>query len=113
MDKYYFIEVQRFLSVNNMGLDLGRYVEDKYNHAVIHADCMYDIKADITAKMEELQEKYTRCRPFDFRHSIYKDRIRGDHEDISIAANRELGKYVLFLRTTVVNKLNLETSWNL
>ena len=58
MDKYYFIEVQRFLSVNNMGLDLGRYVEDKYNHAVIHADCMYDIKADITAKMEELQNKY-------------------------------------------------------
>ena len=113
MDKYYFIEVQRFLSVNNMGLDLGRYVEDKYNHAVIHANCMYGIKADITAKMEELQEKYTRCRPFDFRHSIYKDRIRGDHEDISIAANRELDKYVLFLRTTVVKKLNLETSWNL
>ena len=113
MDKYYFIDVQRFLSVNNMGLELGKYVEDKYNHAVIHANCMYDIEADITAKMKELEEKYPKCRPFDYRSDMYEDKIRGDHETISVAANRELEKYVLFLRTTVVRKLNLETSWNL
>ncbi len=111
MDKYYFIEVQTYSSVNNMGLELGNYVYRKYNHAVIHANCMNDIKADINSKSEKLQEKYPRCRPFEFKIDIYKDNVNGEHETITVAANREKEKYVLILRTTVVRKLNLETCW--
>lgn len=110
MDKYYFIEVQTYQSVNNMGLELGRYVEEEYNHKVVHANQMYDIKADITAKMDELQEKFPRSRAFDFRSDIYDDKIDGEHEIISVAANRDIDKYVLILRTTVIRNKSIEPS---
>lgn len=106
MDKYYFIEVQTYQSVNNMGLELGRYVEEEYNHKVVHANQMYDIKADITAKMDELQEKFPRSRALDFR----SDKINEEHGEMSVAANRAIDKYVLILRTTVIRNKSIEPS---
>lgn len=58
MDKWFFIEVQTYQSVNKMGLELGKYVEKRYDQTVVHKDCIDDISADIKQKMEELQEKY-------------------------------------------------------
>ena len=50
MDKWYYIEVQTYQSVNKMGLELGHYVEKKYDHTVVHKDCIPDIYDDIKAK---------------------------------------------------------------
>lgn len=61
MDTWLFIEVQTYQSVNKMGLELGKYVEKRYDQTVVHKDCIDDISADIKKKMEELQEKYPRC----------------------------------------------------
>ena len=40
MDKWFFIEVQTYQSVNKMGLELGHYVEEMYDHTVVHKDCI-------------------------------------------------------------------------
>lgn len=74
MDKWFYIEVQTYQSVNKMGLELGHYVEKKYDHTVVHKDCIPDIYDDIKAKKEELEEKYPRSRPFKYEKREYKDR---------------------------------------
>ena len=56
MDKWFFIEVQTYQSVNKMGLELGHYVEKKYDHTVVHKDCIPDIYYDIKTKKEELED---------------------------------------------------------
>ena len=74
MDKWFFIEVQTYQSVNKMGLELGHYVEKKYDHTVVHKDCIPDIYDGIKAKKEELEEKYPRSRPSNSkRESIRTD----------------------------------------
>lgn len=109
MDTWLFIEVQTYQSVNKMGLELGKYVEKRYDQAVVHKDCIYDISADIKQKMEELQEKYPRCRPFKFEKGVYVDRYQEKIIDLSAKPDNPYNdNYVFILRTKFVRKMNLE-----
>ena len=111
MDRWFFIEVQTYRSVNKMGLELGEYVYERYDQSVVHQDCMSDIAADIQAKMEELQEKYPRCREFLFEHRGYTDKYGVTTDDISVKPNSQFNdNYVFILNTKYIRKLNLETS---
>lgn len=112
MDKFYFIEVMAYQSVNKMGLELGEYVKKRYDKAVVHANCIYGIKADIEQKIQELQEKHPRCRPFELIVSE-RDNIYGEtYKDISVAANKSIDSYVCILNVQVVRRMNLEYQLN-
>ena len=118
MDKWLYIEVQAYLSVNinKMGLELGHYVEEKYDHVVVHKDCIPDIYNDIKAKKEELEEKYPRSRPFIYEKREYKDSwqetfLKISAKPDSICTYKD--NYVFILRATSIRKMNLETSLNI
>lgn len=64
MKRHYFIMVRPYLSVSKMGLELGEYVDRKYNHVVVSADDFEKVKDDIREKMKELKEKYPRSKSF-------------------------------------------------
>lgn len=108
MDKYYFISVMAYQSVNNMGLELNKYVVGRYDQAVVHANCIYGIKADIEQKMGELQEKYPRCRPFELIITERKDKYGEPYSDIHVTANKDIDKHVFVMNVSVVRHLNLE-----
>lgn len=111
MDKWFFIEVQTYMSVNNMGRELGQYVYDKYDQAVVHKDCLCDISCDIEEKMTELEEKYPRCKKFKYDIREYEDRYHETVTDISVKPNNVYNdNYVFILRTKIVRKMNLETT---
>lgn len=111
MDKYYFIEVQTYQSVNKMGLELGQYVENKYDTAVVHKDCIDEISADIKQKMSELEGKYPRSRPFRFDTYRYKDRWQNGNCELSAKPDSTYNdNYVFVLRAKCARKMNLETS---
>lgn len=108
MDKWFFIEVQTYQSVNKMGLELGEYVEKRYDHTVVHKNCIDDISADIKQKMEELQEKYPRCRPFKLEKGVHVDRYQEIIIDLSAKPDNPYNdNYVFILRTKFVRKMNL------
>ena len=114
MDRFFFIEVQTYKSVNKMGLELGEYVYDRYDQTVVHQDCMYDIASDIKKKMEELHEKYPRCKELIFEHSGYTDKYNVTTDDISVKpGNQYNDNYVFILRSKYIRKMNLETSLNI
>ena len=108
MDKYYFISVMAYQSVNNMGLELNKYVVGRYDQAVVHANCIYGIKADIEQKMVELQEKYPRSRPFKLIVNDRKDKYGEPFSDIHVTANKDIDKHVFVMNVSVVRHLNLE-----
>ena len=109
MDKWFFVEVQTYMSVNNMGRELGQYVYDKYNQAVVHKDCLIGISNDIKEKMSELEEKYPRCKKFKFEIREYQDRYKETVTDISVRPDNSYNdNYVFILRTKYVRKMNLE-----
>ena len=58
------LNVTIYKGVNNMGLELWKYVEDKYSHVVVHKNDLEAIIKDVQAKARELEEKYPRSRPF-------------------------------------------------
>lgn len=108
MDKYYFISVMAYQYVNNMGHELGKYVFERYDQAVVHANCIYDIKSDIEQKMGELQEKYPRSRPFELITTERKDKYGEPYLGIHVTSNRDIYKYVFVMDVSVVRHLNLE-----
>lgn len=108
MDKYYFISVMAYQSVNNMGLELNKYVVERYDQAVVHANCIYGIKADIEQKMGELQEKYPRSRPFKLIVNDRKDKYGESYIDLYVTANKDIDKHVFVMNVSVVRHLNLE-----
>lgn len=108
MDKYYFISVMAYQSVNNMGLELNKYVVDRYDQAVVHANCINDIKADIEQKMQELQEKYPRSRPFKLIVNDRKDKYGESYKDLYVTANKDIDKHIFVMNVSVVRNLNLE-----
>ena len=106
MDKWFYIEVQAYQSVNKMGLELGHYVEKKYDHTVVHKDCIPDI-----SKKEELEEKYPRSRPFKYEKREYVDRWQETVPEISAKPDSTYNdNYIFILRTSSIRKMNLETS---
>lgn len=105
---YYFIEVQTYKSVNNMGLELGQYVYDKFDRIVVHEGCIDDIVDEIKEKMKELEGKYPKCRPFKFGCRIYTDRYHETEYDISAKPDsRYNDNYIFVLRTTSIRRVNL------
>ena len=114
MDKWFFIEVQTYGAINNMGLELGDYVYDKYNQTVVHQDCFSEIAADIHAKMQELQEKHPRCKAFKFKHIVFTDKYGVRADDLAVKKDDPYyDNYVFILRSKYIRKMNLETSLNL
>lgn len=110
MDRWFFIEVQTYSSVNKMGLELGRYVFERYDQVVVHKDRMEDIEADIKKKIEELQLKYPRCKAFKYQKRLYIDRYSVNQEEISAKLdNQGDDRYIFFLRTKLVRNKNIET----
>ena len=110
MDKWYFIEVQTYQSVNNMGKELGLYVNDRYDQTVVHKDCMGDVSADIEQKMQELEEKYPRCKKFKYEIREYKDRYETVIDISAKPDNIYNDNYVFILRTRTIRKMNLENN---
>lgn len=114
MDRYYFIEVQAYKSVNNMGLELGQYVYDRFNWMAVHEGCIDDIVNEIKEKMEELEGKYPKCRPFKFNQRIYTDLYHETEYDISAKPDSQYNdNYIFILRTTLIRKMNLELTLNI
>ena len=112
MDKWYFLEVQTYLSVNNMGRELGQYVYEKYDQMVVHKDCIDEIEADIKSKMEELTGKYPRCKPFKYNLRRYRDRYQEEVPEISVKPDNPYNdNYVFVLGVKYIRKMNLENSW--
>ncbi len=74
MAKNYFVTVRTYQSVNNMGLELGRYVEGKYDKVVVPAEDFGKVSVDIMEKMKELEKKYPRSRPFRMETVTVTDR---------------------------------------
>lgn len=79
MAKNYFVTVRTYQSVNNMGLELGRYVEDKYDKVVMPAEDFGKVIADILEKMKELEKKYPRSRAFKLETLTLCDRTHGQN----------------------------------
>lgn len=96
-----------------MGKELGQYVFEKYDQSVVHVNCIFDIAADIKEKMQELSEKYPKCRPFKYEFVPHRDRYREYAPDISVKPENKFNdNYVFILRTKSIRKMNLETSLN-
>ena len=112
MDKYYYISVMAYQSVNNMGLELNKYVVKRYDQAVVHANCINDIKADIEQKMGELQEKYPMSRPFELIVNERKDKYGESYKDLYVTANKDIDKHIFIMNVSVVRHLNLEYNLN-
>lgn len=74
MTSYLFLEVNTYLSVNRMGLELGKYVADKYDQTIINKKNFESVLEDILQKKKELETKYPRCRPFIEHHYHGSDR---------------------------------------
>lgn len=106
MDRCFYIEVKTYSSTNNMGRELGQYVNEEYDHTVIHQDKMCDIAADIKNKMEELQKKYPKCKAFEFEHNGYSDRYGVTCDRITVKpSNKYNDNYVFVLEASFVRKL--------
>lgn len=107
MDRHFFISVYACKS-NRMGEELGSYVVEKYHHMVIHEDDIYDIKADIQAKMQVLEEKYKRCKPFRIRFCGYPDRYKVECPHIIVLPDYDTDKTVLSISTEYIRNDILE-----
>lgn len=79
MAKNYFVTVRTYQSVNNMGLELGRYVEGKYDKVVVPAEDFGKVSVDIMEKMKELEKKYPRSRAFKMETLTLYDRSHGQN----------------------------------
>jgi hypothetical protein len=58
--------------------------------------------------MNELQEKYPRCRPFELIFSERKDKYGESHKDLYVTANKDIDKHIFVMNVSVVRHLNLE-----
>lgn len=103
MSRCYFVSVRTYQSVNNMGLELGRYVEEKYHLTLAPVDKFKEVIADIKAKMRELEEKFPKSRPFKMEVIRFTDRYGQMNENIYVSPQGK-GSYtnVFVLETSAV-----------
>lgn len=107
MDKHYFISVVTYKS-NSMGNELNTYVYEKYNHVVVSADNIYNIKYDIQMKMMKLEEQNKRCRPFLFDY-IENRGIYGEIEPhFTVESETGTGKITLHVHFTYIRNAILK-----
>lgn len=101
-----FITVRTYSSVNNMGKELGAYVENMYDQALVPTDAFPAVTADIKAKMKELEAKYPRSKPFELETISFTDKYGHTHENIYVTPqNRYNDNHVFCLDTASVRVL--------
>lgn len=102
MAKNYFVTVRTYQSVNNMGLELGRYVERKYDKVVVPAEDFDKVKADIMEKMKYLEKEYPRSRPFKMETISYVDRYQQSAPSIYVTPQSNYNDNHIFILDTDV-----------
>lgn len=102
MEKNYFMTVRTYQSVNNMGLELGHYVEKKYNNVVVSAEDFGKVTADIMEKMKELEKKYPRSRAFKMETLNSKDRYQQNAPSIYVTPQSKYNDNHVFILDTAV-----------
>lgn len=102
MAKNYFVTVRTYQSVNNMGLELGRYVEKKYYNVVVSAEDFGKVIADIMEKMKELERKYPRSRAFRMETLSHKDRYQQDTPSLYVTPQSKYNDNHIFVLDTAV-----------
>ncbi len=107
MDRHFFISVWTYKS-NRMGEELISYVVNKYHHTVVHKDDFFDIKADIQAKIQELEEKYKRCKPLCIYSNKFSDCYGVDSPHIVVRPDTDTDKVVFRLNSIYVRNDILE-----
>ena len=116
MEKNYFIEVRTYKSTNKMGLELGEFVEQEFNHKVIDEENFESVVINtIKEKMAILESKYPRCKPFRYVQYNHSDLYKKESPNIYVKPESTFNDNVIFsLDTTVIrNKVNVESFLNL
>lgn len=109
--KNYFMEVRTYKSTNKMGIELGDFVEQTFNHKVIDGEFFESVVINtIKEKMAILEKKYPRCRPFRCVEYKHKDLYRNESPKIYVKPDSSYNDNIVFnLDTTVIrNKVNVE-----
>lgn len=109
MEKNYFMTVRTYQSVNNMGLELGHYVERKYHNVVVSAEDFGKVTVDIMEKMKELEKKYPRSRAFKMETLSHVDRYQQKHPNIYVTPQSNYNdNHIFILDTDVIrNEVNV------
>lgn len=110
--EHYFIEVRTYKSTNKMGLELGEFVEQEFNHKVIGEEEFEDVVINtIKEKMAILEKKYSRCRPFRYVQYDHSDLHKKESPNIYVKPESSFNDNVVFSLDTAVirNKVNVES----
>lgn len=102
MEKNYFMTVRTYQSVNNMGLELGRYVEKKYNNVVVPAEDFGKVNVDIMEKMKELEKKYPSSKAFKMETFSHKDKYQQSAPSIYVTPQSKYNDNHIFILDTAV-----------
>lgn len=114
MDKKYFMEVRTYKSTNKMGIELGDFVEQEFNHKVIDAGFFESVVINtIKEKMTILEKKYPRCRPFRYMQYDQTDLYGKESPSIYVKPDSSYNDNVAFsLDTTVIrNEVHVESMY--
>lgn len=108
------MEVRTYKSTNKMGIELGDFVEQEFNHKVIDAGFFESVVINtIKEKMAILEKKYPRCRPFRYMQYDQTDLYGKESPSIYVKPDSSYNDNVVFsLDTTVIrNKVNVESMY--
>lgn len=110
--RQYFMEVRTYRSTNKMGIELGEFVEQEFNHKVIDSEFFESVVINtIKEKMAILEKKYPRCRPFRYVEYNHNDLYKHESPKIYVKPESSYNDNIVFsLDTTVIrNKTNVES----
>ena len=110
--KNYFMDVRTYKSTNKMGLELGEFVEQEFNHKVIDEESFEDVVVNtIKEKMAILEMKYPRCRPFRYVQYDHSDIYKNESPNIYVKPESSYNDNMVFsLDTTVIrNKVEAQS----
>ena len=91
-----------------MGNELSAYVYDKYNHVVVSADDIHNVKDDIQMKMRELEEQNKRCKPFRFVHRESRGSYGEMEPHIMVKPDTDTYKVVFSIHADYIRNAILE-----
>ena len=97
-----------------MGIELGDFVEQEFNHKVIDAGFFESVVINtIKEKMAILEKKYPRCRPFRYMLHDHRDLYGNESPCIYVKPDSSYNDNVVFsLDTTVIrNEVNVESMY--
>lgn len=103
-----FITVRTYSSVNNMGKELGAYVENAYDQALVPTIAFPAVTADIKAKMKELEAKYPRSKPFKLETISFTDKYGHAHENIYVTPQNLHNDNHVFCLDTASVRIDLQ-----